>query len=186
MAEVTPFQTVGPFFGIALPFEPGDTLTGPHVMGSRIIIEGQVRDGEGQPLPDAFIETWQANAVGRYRHPEHQGKLLPDPDFTGFGRLPTDDKGWFTLVSIRPGRVRSPSGGFQAPHILVSVLARGLLTRLVTRIYFPDEATNASDPVLQLVSPERRPTLIAQPIAADCYRFDIVLQGPGETVFFDV
>ena len=181
MAELTPFQTVGPFFEVVMP-APGRSprnLPGPEVR--RILVEGIVRDGSGAPVPDALIETWQADASGRYREPGD------DPtSFDGFGRIPTDDRGRFELTTIIPGSVPGPAGALQAPHLAVGVLARGVLTRLVTRIYFEGEPANQGDPILALVPPERRETLIARRLGGDRYRFDIVLQGPDETVFFDV
>ena len=140
----------------------------------------------GRVVPDSLVEIWQANAAGRYAHPDdHQSKPL-DPNFTGYGRAPTDDDGRFAIETVMPGRVPGPDGTLQAPHILLGILARGILTRLVTRIYFDDEPSTRDDPILSLVPAERRATLIAKPVGDDRYRFDLVLQGDGETVFFDV
>jgi protocatechuate 3,4-dioxygenase alpha subunit len=186
MAELTPFQTVGPFFAICLS-EPGCAriLTG-DATGRHITIEGIVRDGAGAVVPDSLIEIWQANAAGRYAHPDdHQSKPL-DANFTGYGRAPTDDEGRFVIETIMPGRVPGPGDTLQAPHLLLGILARGILTRLVTRIYFADEPSTAEDPILALVPSERRATLLAEPVGDDRYRFDLTLQGEGETVFFDV
>ena len=145
-----------------------------------------MRDGAGTPVPDSLIEIWQANAAGRYAHPDdHQPKPL-DPNFTGYGRAPTDAEGRFSIATIMPGRVPGPGGELQAPHLLIDILARGILTRLVTRVYFEDEASNDEDPVLALVPVERRHTLLAKHEGRDRYRFDLVLQGDDETVFFDV
>jgi len=175
-AELTPFQTVGPFFEVALP-APGrhriDRGTAPTVR-----IEGTVRDGAGHPVDDALIETWQADQEGRYDR----------TDWDGYGWMPTDGDGCFALDTVLPGQVPLPDreGTLQAPHLLVGVLARGILTRLVTRIYFEGQPSNATDPVLLLVPEARRSTLIARRLGETQFRFDIVLQGVNETVFFDV
>lgn len=152
-----------------------------------IRIEGTLRDGAGEPLNDALVELWQANRAGRYAHPEDTREEIPLEDgFTGFGRCGTDSDGRFAFVTVKPGLVPGPDGRPQAPHIDVSVLARGLLTRLVTRIYFPDEdEANAADSLLASVDPALRPTLVAVP-DGDVLRFDIHLQGNRETVFFAV
>lgn len=178
MADLTPFQTIGPYFAVAMPAPGLDDLADDAVPGERIRIEGRLLDGAGDPIPDGLIETWQANAQGHYR--------LPDHGFVGFGRVPTDSAGAFALDTVRPGSVSGPGGTTQAPHLVVSVLARGILTRLVTRIYFADEPANQSDPVLRLVPEARRRTLIAEPATDGTFRIDLVLQGPNETVFFDV
>lgn len=179
----TVWQTVGPFFHLGQDWlNSADIAAG--AAGERMTIAGRVLDGDGQPVPDAMIEIWQANAEGRYAHPEDRQNKPLDPGFMGFARIKTDGAGGFRLTTIRPGAVPAPGGGQQAPHILVGVFARGVLKRLVTRLYFSDEATNAADRVLQLVPAERRPTLIAQK-TSDGYRWDIVLQGENETVFFD-
>ena len=139
-------------------------------------------------MPDALIEIWQANAAGRYAHPEDGQPKPLDPAFRGFGRCASDAEGRFRFATIRPGRVPGRGNTLQAPHINVGLFARGLLRRLVTRLYFEDAPENADDPVLALVQdPARRATLLAKRVAGDgaVYRFDIVLQGNGETVFFD-
>jgi protocatechuate 3,4-dioxygenase, alpha subunit len=183
---VTPSQTVGPFFGFALPFVGGPDLV-PADHPDAIRLEGQVLDGEGAVVPDALVEIWQANAAGRYAHPEDTREELPlEEGFRGFGRAPTDDDGRYRFTTIKPGPVPGPDGTPQAPHILVAVLARGLLHRLATRVYFPDEeAANAADPVLSALPPEQRETLIARD-EGGALRFDIHLQGERETVFFAV
>ena len=186
MPELTPFQTVGPFFHYALPFNGGETLVTADTLGQRITIAGTVTDGARAPVPDALVEIWQANAAGRYRHPDDGRDAAIDPAFDGFGRTPTDADGRFTFATIKPGRVPGPRGLLQAPHVLVGLLGRGLLTRLVTRIYFEDEPSTADDPVLALVPQSRRSTLVARRVADGRYEFDIVLQGERETVFFDV
>jgi protocatechuate 3,4-dioxygenase alpha subunit len=189
MAELlplTPSQTVGPFFAIALPYAGGASLVETATQGRPVGIAGIVRDGDGATVPDALIEIWQANAAGRYAHPADERADVPlDPAFIGFGRCATGDHGRFRFETVRPGRVPGPRGVLQAPHIVVGVFARGLLKRLLTRIYFEDEPANAEDPILALVDPARRSTLIARREAdGDSYRFDIVLQGAHETVFF--
>jgi protocatechuate 3,4-dioxygenase alpha subunit len=183
---LTPFQTLGPFFDFGLVIPDGGVVAQPAAAGRHIAVEGTVRDGAGDVLPDAVIEIWQANAAGKYRHPDDHQNAPVDPACDGFGRVATDDLGRFAFTTIVPGRVPGPDGSLQAPHLAVGVLARGLLTRLVTRMYFEDESSNAEDAVLALVLRERRATLLAKRAGADRYRFDIVLQGPGETVFFDV
>ncbi len=179
----TPSQTVGPFFGFALPWPDGPFVV-PEGTESAIWITGRVLDGAGEPIPDALIETWQADRDGHYDHPED-----PEParGFRGFGRSPTDGDGRYGILTVKPGRVPGPDGALQAPHLDVSVFARGLLQRLVTRIYFADEQeANERDPILALIAePSARATLVASK-TADGYRFDIRLQGDGETVFFDL
>jgi protocatechuate 3,4-dioxygenase, alpha subunit len=187
MARPTPSQTVGPFFHIGLPTDGLQEVVPPE-HPEAIRIEGTVFDGEGAPVNDALIEVWQANEAGRYAHPEDSREELPlDERFSGFGRCATDESGRFGFVTVKPGAVPAPGGGIQAPHIEVSVFARGLLKRLVTRIYFADEQeANREDPVLSLVEdPESRSTLVAMAEEGG-YRFDIHLQGEGETAFFDV
>jgi protocatechuate 3,4-dioxygenase, alpha subunit len=189
--RTTPSQTVGPFFHPALLREDAcrPVLAGPGTAGERIRIEGQIYDGEGVPIPDALLEIWQANCHGRYNHPADERNLPRDPSFVGFGRAGTDEAGRYWFETVKPGPVPFAEEQAQAPHICVTVFARGLLNHLVTRLYFEDEPANAGDPVLQRVPPERRPTLIARRETVDgrpIYRFDIVLQGAGETAFFDV
>jgi protocatechuate 3,4-dioxygenase, alpha subunit len=186
VAGLTPSQTVGPFFDFGLEYEGGEIVAGDAAQGRHIIVEGSVRDGVGDAVTDAVIEVWQANAAGRYKHPLDDRETPLDPACGGFGRTPTTGEGRFAFRTVQPGSTPGPDGTIQAPHLLVSVLARGLLTRLATRIYFENEPANADDPVLVLVPAERRDTLIARQVEPDRYVFDIVLQGPGETVFFDV
>lgn len=186
MRGLTPFQTLGPFFDFGLIIPNGDTVAQPESSGRHVVIEGTLRDGNGELLADALVEVWQANAAGKYRHPADRQDRPLDPAFDGFGRVATNDRGEFTFKTVVPGRVPGAGGRLQAPHLAVGVLARGVLTRLVTRLYFEDEPSNAEDEILSLVPVERRPTLIAKRIEPDRYRFDIILQGEGETVFFDV
>ncbi|HEX5117261.1 MAG TPA: protocatechuate 3,4-dioxygenase subunit alpha [Pseudonocardiaceae bacterium] len=163
MTEITPSQTVGPFLHIGLPW-PDGAFAVPDGTPGAIVIAGTVTDGAGEPLPDALVETWQAGGEGR----------------RGFGRCPTDEHGGYRITTVRP-----PADATEAPHIDVAVFSRGLLNHLVTRIYFPDAAENATDPVLASVAADRRDTLIATATDGG-YRFDIRLQGDRETVFFDV
>jgi protocatechuate 3,4-dioxygenase alpha subunit len=185
MAKLTPSQTIGPFFHDAIAVAPDLTTANPR--GRRVVVEGRVLDGTGAMLPDALVEIWQANAAGRYDHPEDERADAPlDPGFKGFGRCQTDATGAFRFVTVKPGPVPGRGNAWQAPHISVSVFARGLLNRVCTRLYFADEAANDADPVLASVDPARRGTLIAVTTGPDTYRFDIRLQGDNETVFFAV
>ncbi|MGI8910146.1 MAG: protocatechuate 3,4-dioxygenase subunit alpha [Rubrobacteraceae bacterium] len=183
----TPSQTVGPFFHLGLLAEDGSRLVDlDHP--SAIRIHGTVYDGAGEPVPDAMLELWQANAAGRYAHHEDGLEDLPPEDgFSSFGRCGTDDAGRFEFVTLKPGSVPGTNGQPQAPHINMSVFARGLLKRLVTRIYFPDEEeANAADQVLASIQdPAFRSTLVAH-AARDGLRFDVRLQGERQTAFFDV
>ena len=184
---ITPSQTVGPFFHYGL-IRPGQTEIAPaDVPGQRITVEGRVLDGDGQPVPDAMIEVWQADAEGRFAHPRDPQGRGANASFTGHGRAPTDPSGTWRFTTVKPGPVPHPAGGQQAPHLTLGVFARGLLLRLHTRLYFEDEAANATDPVLNAIDADRRTTLIARKDTgggALVYRLDIRLQGDGETVFF--
>jgi protocatechuate 3,4-dioxygenase alpha subunit len=180
----TPSQTVGPYFSIGLPWSEGPHAVPPGTPGA-FTIAGTVFDGAGAPVPDALIETWQADPEGRFADLHGYGGGSSRSEFRGFARFGEEDgDGRFEIVTVKPGRVPGPGGALQAPHLAVSVFARGMLHRCVTRIYFADEAAaNDADPVLARVPPARRSTLLAEPVP-DGYRFDIRLQGPGETVFF--
>jgi len=185
--DLTPPQTVGPFFHGGLLPEAMNVLVTGETAGERIRIEGCVYDGDGAPVADALVEIWQANAAGRYRHPADRRSAPLDPAFTGFGRAGTDERGFYWLETIKPGRVPFDATRTQAPHLNVFVFARGLLDHLRTRLYFDDERTNTDDPVLRVVPQPRRPTLLAKHQTAGgrvIYRYDVVLQGDGETVFF--
>lgn len=207
----TPSQTVGPFFHYGLPWKGGADLVGESDLGARqelfsaeyyllneppargqpsgdpIEISGHVLDGNGHPVPDAMVEIWQANAAGRYDSVADDREELPlDPSFRGFGRSSTSEEGGFRFRTIRPGRVPGPGNTLQAPHLAVSIFGRGLLKRLVTRIYFMDDPSNQFDPILSMVPEDRRDTLVATSDAAGGWWFDIVLQGERETVFFDL
>ena len=181
--QVTPSQTIGPFFSIGLTWDDG-AFAVPEGTGGAFWIRGRVTDGDGEPVPDAVIETWQADPDGRYSHPDD-----PRADgggFRCFARAPTDRDGAFAIHTVKPGPVPGASGATQAPHLAMSVFARGLLNRVVTRVYFADEAErNAADPVLAGLPDDRRATLLADP-EDDGYRFDVRLQGADETVFFAV
>jgi protocatechuate 3,4-dioxygenase alpha subunit len=185
--EVTPSQTVGPYFAIGLPFEGQEHAVTPDTAGA-ISISGTIYDGDGVPIPDHVIETWQADADGNFADMHGYGGASTSPGFRGFARHAEEDgEGTFEIMTIKPGRVPGPGGaGMQAPHIAVTLMARGMLNRVVTRIYFADEAAaNAEDPILNSVPEARRKTLLAQPEDGG-YRFDIRLQGDNETVFFAV
>jgi protocatechuate 3,4-dioxygenase alpha subunit len=188
-AGLTPSQTVGPFLHIALPWDDGPEVV-PEGTPGAVLIAGHVLDGSGAPVPDALVETWQANPQGRFDHPDDPrgapAKEDPGFGFRGFGRCPTDPQGQYWIRTVKPGPLPTPDGGTEAPHLDVTVLARGLLDRVVTRIYFADEEpANAADPALSGIDPGRRATLIAQRVDGG-YRFDIRLQGEDETVFFEV
>jgi protocatechuate 3,4-dioxygenase, alpha subunit len=174
-AGTTPSQTVGPFFAIELPYGDGPYVV-PDGADGALWLRGQVIDGAGDPVPDAMVESWQADPAGRF-----------DGDFRGFGRSGTDAHGAWAILTLKPGVVASPDGTQQAPHVDLAIFARGLLHQVVTRVYFEDEKeANAADPVLAgLPDDEARATLIATR-EDDGYRLDIHLQGPDETVFFAV
>ncbi len=183
----TPSQTIGPFFHFALPYPGGERLVPPSDPDA-VRIVGTIIDWVDEPVTDALVEIWQANRAGRYLHPQDRRDDLPlEEGFTGFGRCPTDVEGRYEFTTVKPGVVPGPDGRPQAPHIAVSVFARGLLKRLVTRIYFPDEeAANAADPLLSSIEdPEARSTLIALQLDGGLH-FDIHLQGDRQTVFLDV
>jgi protocatechuate 3,4-dioxygenase, alpha subunit len=183
----TASQTVGPFFVIGCGWQDRNEIAPAGVSGERVTIEGHVYDGDGKPVLDALIEIWQANSQGKYAHPEDAQDKSIDPAFQGFGRIPTDDNGKFRFTTIKPGSASGPDGKSQAPHLAVSVFARGLLKRLVTRVYFPDETSNGGDYVLNLVEPARRGTLIAKKTSTPGnLEWNVILQGERETVFFDV
>jgi protocatechuate 3,4-dioxygenase alpha subunit len=183
----TPSQTVGPFLHVGLTWMTVDDLAKDATKGERIVISGRVLDGTGTPIPDAMLEVWQANADGRYAHAEDTRSAPLDPGFSGFGRFPTDAEGRYRFTTVKPGAVPGPGNSFQAPHIVVCLFMRGLLRHLYTRIYFSDEVGNAEDPVLGLIEdPARRATLVAErTLGVPEYRWDIVMQGDRETVFFD-
>lgn len=182
---LTASQTTGPFVAISFERTLVDDVAPPLVTGERVVIQGRVLDGDGKPVDDAVIETWQANAHGKYAHPEDTREKLLEPEFKGFGRVLTDRQGAFRLKTIKPGRVPGPGGALQAPHLVVLIFMRGLLKHLVTRVYFPDELSNAEDPILALVPADRRSTLVAHKKGDGIFEWNVVLQGKDETVFFD-
>ncbi len=186
----TASQTVGPFFNFGL---TADTKLGrlarDGAKGERIRLSFRIVDGEGAPTPgDAMIELWQADARGKYDHPEDARAMAPDPNFCGFGRLETGPDGTCVFETVKPGRVPGADGSPQAPHININVFARGLLKQLPTRVYFAGERGNDEDAVLGLVPAARRDTLMARPVPGQpgAWHIEIRLQGAGETVFFDV
>jgi protocatechuate 3,4-dioxygenase, alpha subunit len=186
--QATPSQTVGPYFRIGLQWLHCDNLAPDGVVGERVVVQGRVLDGDGVPVPDAVLEIWQANSYGRYAHPEDQQDKPFDPGFRGYGRVPVNRNGVFRFATIKPGPVPGPEGREQAPHLVISIFMRGLLKRLVTRMYFPGDARNASDPILNLVEPQRRATLVTSPSTdgSALLEWNVVLQGVNETVFFDI
>ncbi|ANY07947.1 protocatechuate 3,4-dioxygenase subunit alpha [Pseudonocardia sp. HH130630-07] len=188
-AGLTPSQTVGPYLSLGLPWADGPDVVAEGTPGA-VTVGGTVFDGAGAPVPDALIETWQADPDGRFDHPDDPRGAVPPAvaGFRGFGRVPTDGDGHWAVRTLLPGAVPAlGEGRDEAPHIDVSVFARGLLDRVVTRIYFPQfTAANAVDPLLAEVPAARRDTLLARADGAGRYRFDIRLQGPGETVFLRI
>ena len=184
--HTTASQTVGPYLHIGLTWLFTDNLVAPGVTGTPIVLEGRVTDGDGKPVNDALVEIWQANAHGRYAHPDDTHDAPLEPAFKGFGRVATDEDGRFRFTTIKPGRVPAPGGGLQAPHINVTVLMRGLLKHLTTRIYFDGDPANVQDAVLQSVPEARRPTLLARAgSGAGTLTWNVRLQGKDETVFFE-
>ena len=191
----TPSQTVGPFFSLGLDRPEWSDLTRSNPsgapLGERIVIEGRVIDGDGAPVTDAVVEIWQANAAGRYAHPEDQQSDKPlDPNFRGFGRAATDAEGHFRFTTVKPGPVPGRGNSLQAPHINVLLFSRGLLIHLHTRIYFEGEPANAADPLLSSIEdPKKRGTLLARREGSGSparYRFDIIMQGENETAFLEL
>ena len=179
---------MGPFLHIGLDWLNTADLTGTNISGERITIQGRVLDADGNPVPDALIEIWQADEQGQYYAGGTGTEKSTTTSFRGFGRAPTGDDGTFRFVTIKPGRVPAPDGTLQAPHIVVTIFMRGLLKHLISRIYFPDEPANADDMVLKLVPVERQHTLIARRVEAgeSTLTWNVVLQGVDETVFFGV
>src|SRR5689334_7108352 len=188
--HMTPSQTVGPFFSFGLTTEKCSVrnIAGSQAKGERVILTCRVLDGDGLGLPDAMVEIWQADADGIYNHPDDPQQNNCDPACAGFGRMGTKEDGTCEFETIKPGRVRGLNGQEQAPHLNVAIFARGMLKQLYTRIYFADDPANQNDPVLGLVQPERRDTLMAKadPVHPGHWSFDLRMQGELETVFFDV
>ena len=198
LLKESPSQTAGPYVHIGCvptfagldglyPADLGAAMVNGDTRGERITVTGRVIDGAGTPLPDAVLEIWQADADGLFNSPsETRGRA--DPDFTGWGRQPTDrDTGVYTFATIKPGRVPWIDGRMQAPYINFWIVARGINIGLNTRMYFGDEeAANAEDPVLAKIEHRARATTLIAPRDGDTFTFDIHLQGDSETVFFDV
>jgi protocatechuate 3,4-dioxygenase, alpha subunit len=189
---LTPSQTAGPFLAMGLPWPDGPCVV-PEGTPGAITTGGTVLDGAGGLVTDALVQTWQAGPGGESAHPDDPRGARQTPGFRGFGRCATGASGGYRIVTLKPGPLPAPGGLAEAPHLDVSLFARGLLDRLVTRIYFPGEAAaNAADPVLRSITdPGRRATLVAAPVPGRPgeYRFDIRLpcgEASGETVFFDV
>jgi protocatechuate 3,4-dioxygenase alpha subunit len=182
----TPSQTIGPFFAVGLIWPDGSEVV-PEGTPGAVRIGGRVLDGHGDPVADALVETWQADPEGRFAHPDDPGGPAGGTGFRGFGRCPTDAEGRWAVRTVKPGPLPAPEGGTEAPHLDVSVFARGLLGRLVTRVYFPDEAeANAADPVLaSIADPAARARLVAV-ADGDWLRFDIRLQSERETPFLAI
>ncbi len=178
-------QTVGPFFHYGLIFGGENVLVNEQTQGEHILLEGTVYDGDGEPVPDALVEIWQADADGHFNHPADPARTQADPHFPGFGRSDTTDNGRYHFRTVKPGVV----AGNATPYINARIFSRGMLIHAVTRIYFADEAGNRDDATLNSIDGSRRHTLLAD--RSDLggltrYRFDIHLQGDGETVFFDL
>lgn len=187
MAEQTPSQTVGPFFHYGLIHGGENILVNDLTKGQRIRITGTVFDGDGHVVEDAMVEIWQPDSQGIFNHPADAKHEQADPQFKGFGRSDTSNSGMYMFKTVKPGRIASHDVPGQAPYINVRVFSRGMLIHAVTRLYFSDE-NNRTDPVLTSVEKARQATLIAQREETEdlpTYRFDIQLQGEGETVFFN-
>ncbi len=182
---LTPSQTIGPFyFGTIIKAYRAD-LAPAGIAGERIELALTLHDAKGDIVPDGLLEIWQANSHGRYNHPDDRRNLPLDAGFEGYGRASTDTSGTARFGTVKPGRVPWPAGGMQAPHVNVSVFARGVLNRLATRVYFDGDPANAEDPVLKMVPAERRAGLIAQR-QNGAWHLPIYLGGAKETVFFDI
>ena len=180
LLPLTPSQTAGPFLSIGLLRAPMLAELVPAGTPGAIHVHGVVFDGAGEPVTDALVEIWQADPAGRY-----PAGAAGAGGFSGFGRSGTAAGGRFDFLTVKPGRVAGPAGTLQAPHLSVGIFARGLLRRLATRLYFPDEeSANAQDPILSGLAPAARAALIAEPAGEASVRFDIRLQGPAQTTFF--
>ena len=185
LLPLTPSQTAGPFFSIGLLRAPMLAELVPAGTPGAIRVHGVVFDGAGEPVTDALVELWQADPAGRYPAGAAGAGAAGAGGFSGFGRSGTAAGGRFDFLTVKPGRVAGPAGTLQAPHLSVGIFARGLLRRLATRLYFPDEeAANAEDPLLGGLAPAARATLVAEPAGEGSIRLDIRLQGPGQTTFF--
>jgi protocatechuate 3,4-dioxygenase alpha subunit len=188
--DPTPSQTVGPFFSFGLTTEKCSVrrIAGPQAKGEKVLLMCRVLDGDGLPVPDAMLEVWQADADGRYNHPDDAQHETADPECRGFGRMGTSEEGSCKFETIKPGRVPGAGNVLQSPHLSLAVFARGMLKQLYTRVYFAGDPANEEDPVLALIPAERRESLMAHPDRENrgLWRFDVRLQGEQETVFFDV
>jgi protocatechuate 3,4-dioxygenase, alpha subunit len=185
----TPWCTVGPYFSVTVTdANCVRAIAAPDAKGERLKLLCSVFDRDGKCVPDTLIEIWQANADGKYNHPDDRQAKSIDSAFRGFGRQVTDEYGACEFETIKPGRVPGRGKSLQAPHLEVGVFTRGVLKHLATRIYFSGDAANSDCPVLALVPKARRATLMAQPVAGqpETWRHEIYLSGPKETVFFDV
>jgi len=178
-------QTVGPYLHIGLDWLVTTDIAPRGVAGERLTIQGHLIDGDGAGVSDGLIEIWQANAQGKYAHPEDRQKKLLEKGWRGFGRAATDARGGFRFRTIKPGPVPGAEGELQAPHLVIAVFMRGMLKHLATRMYFPNEPANARDALLKLVPPARRATLIAKEKGKGALEWNVILQGKNETVFFD-
>jgi len=172
----TPSQTVGPFFRIGFAWMDSERIGDARTANGRISIRGRLLDGAGEGIGDGMLEVWQADPRGHYA----------DGSAPGFGRIPTAEDGSFAFTTFMPGRVPGPERTLQAPHLLVSVFARGMLKRAATRMYFPGATALDEDPILALVEPQRRATLVAKAAGPQAFEWNVVLQGAAETVFFDL
>jgi protocatechuate 3,4-dioxygenase, alpha subunit len=189
----TAIQPIGPFYHFALNpgWEKGDNsagiMAGPNAKGERVRLIIRMLDSAGAPVTNGMIELWQADASGKYDHPDDPQPQKADPDFKGFGRLATNEQGLCIFETVKPGQTPGVNGHPQAPHINVRIFAPGLLRPVVTRIYFGGDTANASDYILGLAPEDRRGSLIANPSGKEGeWCFDLHLSGACETVFFDV
>jgi protocatechuate 3,4-dioxygenase, alpha subunit len=181
----TPSQTIGPFFAVALCWPDGPDVV-PEGTPGAVWLGGRVTDGAGEPVPDALVETWQADPAGRFAHPDDPRGPVSS-GFRGFGRCPTDADGRWAVRTVKPGPLPTAEGGLEAPHVNVSVFARGLLNRVVTRVYFPDETeANAADPLLASIPDSSVRARLVAVAEGDGLRFDIRLQGTQETPFLAI
>ena len=184
--QPTPSQTIGPFYWGTIVNTYHADLAPAGVAGERIDLVLKLHDVEGAIVADGLFEIWQANSHGRYNHPDDRRNLPLDSGFEGFGRASTNARGESHFATVRPGRVPWPAGGQQAAHVNISIFARGVLNRLATRLYFDGDPANAEDPVLKMVDPARRATVLATRDAQGWWRLPIHIGGAQETVFFDI
>lgn len=183
---VTPSQTIGPFYWGTIVKTYRAELAPPGVAGERMQLALTLHDANNAIVPDGLFEIWQANSHGRYNHPEDRRNLPLDAGFEGYGRASTDVTGTAHFSTVRPGRVPWPAGGMQAPHVNVSIFARGVLNRLATRVYFDGDPANVEDPVLKMLPGDRRAGLMAKRDGNGTWHLPIYLGGAKETVFFDI